>query len=45
MAAHRWLADSAGALGVTELGELETRGGAPSFFVSDPDGNWWEIRA
>jgi len=45
VAAHRWLADSAGALGVTELGELETRGGAPSFFVSDPDGNWWEIVA
>ena len=42
-AAHRWLAESAGDLGVTGLGPLETREGAPAFVVSDPDGNWWEI--
>ena len=43
--AHQWLADSSGALGVTDLAPLQTRGTAPSFFVSDPDGNWWEITA
>jgi catechol 2,3-dioxygenase-like lactoylglutathione lyase family enzyme len=42
-AAHRWLAESGGAVGMTALGRLETRGGAPSFLVSDPDENWWEI--
>lgn len=41
--AHRRLADSGQELGVTDLGELRTNGPAPSFFVSDPDGNWWEI--
>ena len=40
--ARRWLADSGRELGVTDLGELRTNG-AVSFFVSDPDGNWWEI--
>lgn len=28
---------------MTALGRLETRGGAPSFLVADPDANWWEI--
>ena len=40
--AHRWLADTGQDLGVTGLGELRGNG-AVSFFVSDPDGNWWEI--
>jgi len=40
---HRWLADSGGALGGTALGELQTAGAGSSFFVADPDGNWWEI--
>jgi catechol 2,3-dioxygenase-like lactoylglutathione lyase family enzyme len=43
--AHRWLSESRAALGVTDLGPLSTRGGIESFFVSDPDGNWWEITA
>jgi catechol 2,3-dioxygenase-like lactoylglutathione lyase family enzyme len=45
VSAHRWLGDSGRALGMTDLGPLETRGAAPGFFVSDPDGNWWEITA
>jgi catechol 2,3-dioxygenase-like lactoylglutathione lyase family enzyme len=42
-AAHGWLKESGASLGVTELGELEERGGAISFMLSDPDRNWWEI--
>lgn len=43
--AHRWLADSGPVLGMTDLGPLKTGGLVPSFLVSDPDGNWWEITA
>lgn len=45
VSAHRWLGDAGGALGMTALGPLEGSGPAPSFVVSDPDGNWWEITA
>jgi catechol 2,3-dioxygenase-like lactoylglutathione lyase family enzyme len=44
-AAHRWLAESGRGLGMTGLGELLARDGAPTFLVGDPDGNWWEITA
>ena len=42
-AAHRWLKDSGGTLGVTELGELNESRGALTFILSDPDRNWWEV--
>jgi len=42
-AAHSWLKESGASLGVTELGELEERDGAPAFILSDLDRNWWEI--
>jgi catechol-2,3-dioxygenase len=42
---HRWLTESGRALGVSDLGPLETRGTVPFFFLADPDGNWWEITA
>lgn len=45
VAGHRWLAESGRALGVSELGPLQARDAVPFFFVSDPDGNWWEITA
>jgi catechol 2,3-dioxygenase-like lactoylglutathione lyase family enzyme len=41
--AHRWLKQDGVALGVTELGEIGEAGGAPSFILSDPDRNWWEV--
>ena len=42
--AHRWLSDSGEALGVGELGVLKSDGAKLSFLLTDPDGNWWEIR-
>ena len=41
--AHRWLVESGKELGVTELGDLETDGTVSSFFLSDPNRNWWEV--
>lgn len=41
--AHRRLADEGGRAGVTGLGELRSAGSSASFFIRDPDENWWEI--
>jgi len=41
--AHRRLADEGERVGVTVLGELRSAGPSASFFIRDPDNNWWEI--
>ena len=43
--AHRNFAKAGKEIGVTELGELKRAGANVSFFLSDPDRNWWEITA
>jgi predicted lactoylglutathione lyase len=43
--AHREFTNSASEAGITEVGELMQLGETVSFFLSDPDRNWWEITA
>src|SRR5437867_3647927 len=43
--AHRNFAKAGKEIGVTEFGELKRAGANVSFFLSDPDRNWWEITA
>lgn len=43
--AHREFAASGKNLGITELWELEQKGGQASFIFSDHDRNWWEAMA
>jgi catechol 2,3-dioxygenase-like lactoylglutathione lyase family enzyme len=40
--AHRTFAQPGKEMGITELGKLKENG---SFFLTDPDRNWWEITA
>jgi len=43
--AHRNFAETGQGIGITELGELQRADASVSFFLSDPDRNWWEITA
>ncbi len=42
---HRKFAQADTEIGITELGELQQTDTSVSFFLSDPDRNWWEITA
>ena len=42
-AAHDWLKASGKECGVSELGEVQTKGSVSSLLVGDPDNNWWEV--
>ena len=41
--AHREFAANGEAIGITELGRLESANGATNFIFSDVDKNWWEL--
>ena len=41
--AHRGFSANREAVGVTELGKLDTINGKTSFIFSDLDKNWWEL--
>lgn len=43
--AYREFSTNGEAIGITELGKLESADGAVNFIFSDPDKNWWEITA
>jgi hypothetical protein len=41
--AHREFSANGEAVGITELGKLDTSNGKVSFIFSDLDKNWWEL--
>jgi hypothetical protein len=43
--AHREFSLNGGAIGITELRNVETADGKMSFIFSDLDQNWWELTA